>query len=342
MNKSEKKTIGALGLIVLVFLGAAQMGYLKQWGIGPLLSQTGTNPPPDNTGSTYDNYALGVGKFELDWTCFDSADPATTRDFGTILDAFAYHFSGGQWVPEAGAYVPGSTNYFDAKTGDNGFMYIALKPHALAGYYVDYQKIIGIPNSYISGYQYVDVDNDGAKEFVFQYNLKSHTIPNSGYPILSFTSYAMTYEAMPSLGVPANLTGISTAVITKYVEWYTSVTTAKKGYAMYKVEVKATTTDETRVRLKKLQVPGYGNLDVSEFTKTFTSTDIRWTKTFSTGFDGADYLVRMPNDANKYYMTAQLEFLLPSGNVDMTLTVYYLIGGTEAGASVTSTLNCAS
>ena len=341
MNKKEKQYLGAIFLVAVLFVGAAQVGVLKQWGVGPLLpfQQTGT-PDIPITPTDASNYANGIGKFELDMKCFDSADPATTRAFGAILDGYWYHFSGGQWTPDSGAYAPASTNYFDAKPGDNGYAYIALEPHASAAYYVDYQKIMAIPNSYNVGYQYIDVDDDGAKEFVFQYNLKSHSVPNSGYPILSFTAYALTYEAAAAIGAPTNLSSINTATITKYVEWYASVTTVKKGYALYKIELKTNGTDETRVRLKHLQIPGLGNLDVSEFDKSFTASDIRWTKTLSSGFDGADYIVRMPNDANKYYMTAELEFTMAAGSQDMTLTLYYLIGGTEAGASVTSTVGC--
>jgi hypothetical protein len=341
MNKKEKKYLGIFFGAILLFVIVAQTGFLKQWNIPPFipLQQTGDDDIPI-TPTDAANYANGIGKFQLDMKCFDSADPATTRAFGTILDAYWYHFSGGQWTPDSGAYDPAATNYFDAKAGDNGYAYVALEPHASAAYYVDYQKIMNIVNSYNVAYQYIDVDADGAKEFVFQYNLKSHSIPNSGYPILSFTAYALTYEAVPAIGHPTNLSSIGASTTTKYVEWYTSVTTVKKSYGLYKVEVKTNGTDETRVRLKTLLIPGLGNLDVSQFDKSFTASDIRWTYTMSSGFDGADYIVRMPNDANKFYMTAQLEFTMAAGSQDMTLTLYYLIGGTEAGASVSDAVGC--
>jgi hypothetical protein len=53
----------------------------------------------------------------------------------------------------------------------------------------------------------------------------------------------------------------------------------------------------------------------------------------STGFNGADYVIRQPLDPNKYYMTQQWEFNLGTTSIGETVTLYYLIAPTEAGTS---------
>jgi hypothetical protein len=346
MNKNEKKGAAAIVIAVVVFLFLAQGGFLAQYGVPKLFQETPTSSAPPIDQSTHNNYVLGIGKFQEDCKAFDSSDPTTSLTIGSALDVQWYHFSGGHFTPDSGAYNPAATNYFDAVASDMGYAWIMVQAHSTTADYVDYQKILAASplssGGYIAGYQYTDVDGDGQKEFVFQYSLKNQAIPNSGYPVASFSSYAITYEASPTLPAITNLTSIGTSTVQKYLEWYEAQTTVKKGIAIYKVQVTIGTTDETKVRLKNMQIPGMGLVDQSSFDKTFTSTDIRYTYTFSSGFDGALYIIYMPNSQNKNYFTSQLEFTLPSGNVDVTLSLFTLIPPTEAGSSLTDPVNCAS
>lgn len=352
VSKGEKHALEALAAIVIIVLMANYFAVITIPGL-PQQKFTPTGPNGGGQGTIdttmRDNYLAGRGVFELDCKGFDTADPATTYDPGTEFDVFWYHFIGGQWIPEGGAYSPWGYYFFDAKAEDNGYAWIAVKAHNTSyAYYVDYQKIKQA-NSYISSYQYTDVDLDGQREFVFQYSLANHAIPSSGYPVISFNTWLITYDAsftgsygLVHLSNATGATAIGGPDTTRYFEWYVSMSAEKTGVAIYKVQLDAgnsttAVTDETKVRLKKLQIPGLGNLDVSQFKKDPLSDRIRWTYTISTSFDGADYIIRMPQSINKFYMTATIEFNLgATTDIPLTLTVYYLIPPTEAGTSTSS------
>jgi hypothetical protein len=336
MNKSEKKYAMIAGGVIIVFLLVAQMGYLTQYGIKPFFQQTSTGgtqgPTIDETMRS--NYLNGIGVFQLNPTVSDSLNTASGLVFETNLNLMFYHFIGGQWIHELTYDKDVTTNYFQAKPEDNGFMYIATKAVSGQAYYVDYQKIVA-SDSYIKGYQYVDVDGDSAEEFVFQYDLKNHAIPSSGYPVIPLKVYLLTYDSGVTLTGAANQTGWGTSTVTKFFENYVTISAEKKAIAVYKIEVKLNQTDETLVALKSMTVPGLGKIDKNSFTKTFTSSDIRWTYTFTTSFDGALYLTRPVGSIGKLYFTCEYEATLTSGKaVEMDLTLYYLIAPTEAGSSI--------
>jgi hypothetical protein len=334
-SKTEKKIMYAVGGIVVVFLLLGQMGYLASYGIGPFFSTGGGGGLGTQTidETMRNNYLKGVGVFLEDCKGFDSAAPGTLHAVNTNENVYWYHFIGGQWIPEGGAYVPANTQYFDGKAEDNGYAWIVVDSIAGQNFYVDYAKIKA-SNSYIVGYQFVDADADGQKEFVFQYDLKNHAIPSSGYPVISFNVWMIVYGT-PSLTVATNITGIGHVTCTKYADSFLTINTETYGNAFYKIEFKMNTTDMTKATLKKCQVPNLGNLDGSQFTFDITDTYLRWTYVMSSTFDGADYILRTTGSPNKFYITQQWE--LTPGATDtlaVTATIYYLVAVSGAGATV--------
>lgn len=337
MKKSEKQAIAAIVIIAILFVGAMQYGLLKQFGIPPFSTAgnggNGGNQPITDT--MKEDYLNGIGKYQLDVKAFDSLDPGTPRTLATNLDVFFYHFVGGQWSPDSGAYDPAATNYYTSKPADNGIAYVVVKAKSAQAFYVDYQKMQQ-GDSYIMGHQYVDVDMDGQRDFVFQYNLKNHQIPSSGYPVISFVVDLITYDgSFTGVANLSNITGVGTSTNTTYFEWYLSFSAEKKGIAIYKIVLDINATSETQMRFKNMQIPGLGTLDKSQFTYDAVSdTEMKYSYTISNNFDGALYLSRLPQSSNKYYMTTQIDWTMASSAASgVKLTVYYLIAPTEAGAS---------
>lgn len=343
MNKSEKKYAMIAGGAIIFFLLAAQMGYLANYGVKPFFQQTsgGSTGGQDTIDETMrSSYLNGVGVFQLSTVASDSLNTVSALTLETNLNVMFYHFVGGQWIHEVTYDKDVTTNYFNAKPNDNGFMYLATDGVSGQAYYVDYQKIMD-SDSYFKGYQYIDVDGDSAEEFVFTYDLKNHAIPSSGYPVLPIKVYCLTYDASATLTGAANQTGWGTSTVTKYFENYLTVSAEKKALALYKIEVVLNETNEVLVRLKSMTVPGLGKLDANSFTKSFTSVDIRWTYTFTNTFDGALYITRPVGSIGKGYFTCEYEGTLTSGEqCMMTLTLYYLIAPTEAGSSVVCYNTC--
>ena len=336
MNKTEKKYVYAIIVIALIAVAANYMGYTAQFGWPKMFSQTGGNNGVPITPTSKDDYQKGIGKYQLDCKAFDSAATGTVRTIGTNLDVYFMHFNGGVWTPDSGAYVPANTNYYTAKAVDNGFAWIMVSVPSGQAFYVDYQKIRQ-GDSYVSGIMYTDVDGDGQKDFVFQYDLRSHEIPNSGYPVISFISYLITYDSsFTGLSAGVNVTAIGTSTTQKYVESYFAMSAEKKGVALYQIRLKVNTTDDTRVKLEKLTIPGIGQLDGSAFSKVTTDTSLIWTYTIATTFNGADYITRMPNALNKYYCNIQLQLTLQASDQ----LLFYLYGDyleAQTGAGKTTT-----
>jgi hypothetical protein len=342
MKKDTRNALFAIAAIALVVVGLNQFGYISLF---PPFSTTGGGTGPTGGGQTIDstmrsNYLNGVGQFQMNTKIYNTLVAATSYTVATQQNIYYYHFLQGRW--SLGVTASAGTDLFDAKPEDNGYMWVVVVPTTWK-FYVDYQKIMQ-NDPYIVSYQYVDVDGTGTKRFAFQYNLKNHAIPSSGYPIISFVSYATAYcppdfaDALDGV----NTTAIGATLTQRYFNWYLNLT-ENNGTALYKVELIAGNatvpiTDLTIVSLKKLQIPGLGYLDGSQFTQTFTTQDIRWTYTASNSLDHAIYLGLLANQNNRFDMNGQLEFLLgATAAVPITLNIYYLTAPTGSGASITET-----
>lgn len=328
MKKTEKYALVLIALAVVGYLWWA--GYLQQW-----LGQVPTaqvQPVIDEQMKT--DYERGIGRWNVYETVTDSLDPATARTSGTNYKLYWYSRQGGSW----NFLETGNNKYITLTPADNGYVWVVITIPTGQAYYVDYQKICST-NQPVESYEYVDVDGDGVREFAFKYNMQGQPIPNSGYPSITFLGFLLTYDAsFTGLNNLGNETGIGTATTTKYKDYYLSFSAAKKGVALWKVEVKITSTDESKVRLKKLNIPGLGYLDGGSFTKIYTATDYRYTYTVSPNFNGALYLKHAANAQNRYDMTLGLEYTLATNDdILITLTVYYLVAQTEASTSTSDT-----
>lgn len=338
-KKGQKQLAEAIVVIAILALVANQFGYVTIPGVPKFQStQTPSNQPTQAPSSAAD-YMAGVGMFNVRCSAQETTDPTTSYVISPTGSAniaiYWMKYEGGQWIMGPS----GDNVYFDLKPADNGYGWIAVVVLSGQTQYVDYNKIKS-SDPYITNVVYTDVTGDGKKEFVFQYDFKNHAIPSSGYPVVWFYCYLSAQDtAFTGINTLSNSTAIGTSTVTKYYDYSLSLSAEKKTIAIYAIELKATTTDLTKVKLQKMQIPSLGYVDVSAFTKLTTSTDIRWTYTFSNGeFNNALYLSRFPSAANKWDMQTQIEFTLSGGdNILITLTVYYLAAQTEAGATKTST-----
>jgi len=328
MKPNEKKWLAIIigAALLLAYLG----GVFAQYGYPAPTWQMGGQPDVKFTDVDKENYKKGIGRFHVYETVVDSLDIATERTTATNYKIYWYTRQGTQWI----YHETGDDKYVTLTPGDGGVLWIVVTIPSGQAFYVDYQKIV-TNNQYVNSYLYIDADADGVKEFAFPYDMKNQPIPNSGYPAITFMGFILTYEAsFTGLVDVANVTSIGTATVTKFYDYYLSFATAKSAVAIYKIEVLMNWTDETKMRLKKLNVPGLGYLDGSEFTKTFTASDIRYTYTITNNFDGAIYLKYPSNAQNRFDMTLGLEWTLATDDfIRVQTTVYYLVAQTEAGAS---------
>ena len=329
----KQKEAGYLALVLIAVVVVAWIaGAFTQFGYPPPQLGLQSQQQVVFTDVDKENYKQGIGRFNVLESCVDSLDIATTRTSGTNYKLYWYTRQGTQWIN----HETGNDKYVTLTPGDAGVLWVVLTIPSAQAFYVDYQKIM-TDNQYVSSYLYEDVDDDGVKEFAFNYDMKNQPIPNSGYPAITFRGFIVTYDAsFVGLNDIGNETGIGTTTCTKFKSYEMYWGTAKSAVAVYKAEVKITTTDETKIRLKKLNIPGIGYLDKSQFNKAYTASDIRYTYTITNSFDGALYLKYRANSENRTACTLGLEYTLAgSDDILVTLTFYYLVAQTEAGSSTT-------
>lgn len=335
--KKDQRNILIVAIAIILLIGWLG-GFFTQYGAPPPnfpnFRMGGQQPDVIFTDVDKENYKQGIGRFHVYETVVNSLDIATERTTATNYKIYWYTRQGTQWI----YHETGDDKYVTLTEADAGVLWVVLTIPTSQAFYVDYQKIVS-NNQYINSYLYQDIDGDGVKEFAFPYDMKNQPIPNSGYPAITFMGFTLTYEAsFTGLNDLANETAIGTAAVTKFKDYYLSFATAKSAVAIYKVEVKITTTDETKIRLKKLNIPRLGYLDGSSFSKAFTASDIRYTYTIASNFDGCVYLAYAANTQNRFDMTLGLEYTLAgSDDILVTLTVYYLVAQTEAGTSTSDT-----
>jgi len=300
--------------------------WLQSMGITlPWMAQVPTTGGGGGGGATA-TYTKGI--VTTDTAAFDSLDIATSRTIGTNVKVYWYA-NRGQWV----LLGSGDAADINVEERDNNVIYAVVSVPSGQAFYVDYQKILSM-NSRATSVDYKDIDGDNVKEFVFRLNVADIPLATGTgkYSLPCFNVYLLTYDSSHSISSPSNIVA-GTSKVTKYVEWYTTMSAEKKALAVCKVVLVANTSNIEEITLKKLNIPGIGYLDGSSFEQSVLSSEIRWTYTITSTLYGADYIKLPVNSLNKFEFTTTLEVDLASDNIQVTLYVYYLTSA-EATASL--------
>jgi len=148
----------------------------------------------------------------------------------------------------------------------------------------------------------------------------------------------LTYDSsftFPTGGKPADITGIGTSQVTKYIEWYMAASAEKKGVAVSKIEIKINSTEVQKFNLVKVNVPGVGYLDGSSFSCDVLENYVVYTYTIGSALEDCVYWSLPANTNNKFDLTVALEVDLDTDDVlGATITVYQL---TPAESTITDT-----
>jgi len=328
--KHQEKNVLLGFFAVLALLAILTNSTVAVWlqGVGITLPWMAQLPPPTELppGVTYTK-----GIVTTDTAGFDSLDIATARTIGTNVNVYWYALRGGQWV----LLGSGDAADINVEQQDNNIVYAVVSVPSGQAFYTDYQKIISM-NSRATSVEYKDIDGDTVEEYVFRLNVAD--IPfatgTGKYSLPCFNVYLLTYDASHAITSPADQTGIGTTAVTKYIEWYTTMSAEKKALAVSKVVLIANSSDISKITLKKLNIPGIGYLDGSSFEQSVLTAQIKWTYTVSTILYGADYMKLPVNTLNKFEFTTTLALdLATSDQIGFTLYVYYL-DGTESLAAL--------
>jgi len=312
----KKDTRNALLIILGLYVVASLiLGSFNptQWSI---FQRQGAITPPTGV----------AGMFDMDTKGYNSLDISSVLTENSGYHLYWYAYRGGWLMLGKGKATIELTDV------DGGYVYAVAKPTST--YYVDWTETKA-KNPRVETVTYEDVDNDGYKDFVFKINMGNLPKPATGNPGLFFYPYFLSYEK-PSLNAPADITGIGTAKVTKYVEWYVYFANVKKAFAITKVEITLNTTDTTKITLTSVAVPNIGAVTGDMFGTPLRGVNsLTWTYSIGSNLYNAQYVKYQTNVLNKFYFTTQIECQLQSSDVlSLTITIY---GLTDSGTLTTLT-----
>jgi len=336
LKANERKIVyGAIGIVLLLF-AVDLMGF---WNWLPGFPPTAQEQPQQVwTPTEKENYALGIGLFEMSHTCYDSLSPSTPLTHATNYNLYWYTKRGTTWVYHGTGGTVASPVYVDMTPEDSAELYVAVKIVASQNYHIDAAKIAET-NSDIKETMWADIDEDTISEFVFKYDMKGHSIPNSGYPAITFKAHCYaddtSFNGVSSL---ANLGDIGATKVTKWMEWDSIFSATGKAVPITKIEFKVNQTDTTLVQLKQIQLPGRGFVDASNLAFSETASDYRWTYTYGTTYATAYYYTSQAGYKTTKDMDVKADFTLGSINVTCSLTMWWL--DPEAGTQSSDTDDC--
>jgi len=273
-----------------------------------------------------------VGVFEISVVGYDSLDITSSLTLGTNFNCYVFANRAGGWIMLGG--FSGGTATIELTPQDYGYAYIVVEIPSGQSYYVDFATT-KLQNPRVVSVLYDDPDGDGYKEFIFKVDMKNIPKPASGNPKIYFYPYFLAYQK-PSLNSPADISGIGTAAVTKYIEWYVSFSSEKKAWALAKVEISINTTDTTKITLNRVNIPGVGYLTGDAFGTPVKGTNsLTWTYNTGSNLYEANYIKYGSNQLNKFEFTTQIECQLDAGDIiAITITLY---GFTTTGTLETLT-----
>ena len=313
MKQTDKTKLGYGIAIIAILLVLNQIGYL-----GPKIPlQYQPTAPPTGEITFISGILTSANQ------AYDSLDPSTTRTSSNVA-TYWYAYRSAGWV----LLGTGTGTDLNILKDDQNTLYAVLSIPTNQHFYVDYAKIQSM-NTRVQSVDYKDITGSGVQQYVFRLNVgdSPYASGTGKYNMPLFTEYLLTAddEGDHTLVSPSAITGIGTAQQTKFLAYYSTMSLAKYGLAVSKVTLTINSSDTSKVTLKKLNVPGIGNLDGSSFDQNVQTTQVLYTYKVSNILYGADYLQLPTNILNKFDFTTQLQFNLADNDVlQITLTIYYL------------------
>ena len=288
--------------------------------------RSGDEPPP---AAVLD----AAGIYSMKTQGYDSLDMSTSYDEGTDYDSYWFRSSGAGWMS-----LGSGEKQIEVTQQDNGYIWVVVKAHSGQDLYVDAVKTKA-QNPRISEVRFDDIDDDGYKEFAFRFSMMDIPKTIGAVPEVYVYPYLLAYEA-PTINTADDIDGIGTAASQKFIEWYVTFATTRKGYALTKVEFEINTTDTTKIQLNRMNIPAVGYKTGDQFGVPLRGTGtLTWTYTIGSNLQTAAYILYGANMLNKFDFTTQLTCNLASGDViTATINIYALDPTGAQVAVITDTI----
>ncbi len=340
MAKSNTPLI-VLGVVVVAVLIGFGTGAIspQSLNIGQPAGNGGVQQPPAGLPSAGTEFA---GQLTVNVVHRDALDNAESRIEGTNLVTTYYKSADGVQFSTIGS---GSGNQITIDSTQDSILYAtSTVPSGQAFFVAPSSTADPNLNPRIIDFGFMDVNNDGVREWWFQIDLRDMPAPVAGQVASTLSLFINSYdEGTSSLNSPANITGVGTATgVQNFIRWEQTVgqETASPVYE-YTINIDNEATEKWDRGQTTLDIPNIGVVTLTDFDEQIQTSSVlyRWKVGTTATLDNANYVTTAQNgNAVKPIPLKFTTNLAGSDDLAVTLTLKTLTAS-QGTASVSDTVN---
>ncbi len=316
-----------LGVIIVALVVGMGTGVinLQSLNIGQPAGNGGIQTSPDGTPSTGTGF---TGELIVDPQHRDALDNSETRDEGIDLRTTYYKSTDGVSFNSLGN---GATTISIDSSMDS-ILYFTVVP--LDPFYVA-PSSMSLPNPRIIDFGFMDVNNDGVREWWFKTDLRDIPAPIAGQVASTLSLFINSYDdGASTLNSPTDILNIGNSAGTViFIRWEQSVlqetADAVYEYTVQIVKVSGAGGTEFWDRgLSSLDIPNIGIVSLTDFDEQLlsnTDTLYRWKVGETATLDNANYVTTAQNGNEVKPIPLKIVLSLQDNaqndNLDVTLTL---------------------
>ena len=323
---------GVIILAVIIVAIVVGMGTgvinLQNLTIGQPAGNGGIQTPPDGTPSTGQGF---TGQLTVNVEHRDALDNSETRDEGVDLRTTYYKSSDGVTFSTIGSGTGVTLTIDSAMNSILYFTSVVLDPFFVAPSSTSDPNL----NPRIIDFGFMDVNNDGIREWWFKVDLRDTPAPIAGQTASTLSLFINSYnDGVSTLNAPVNIVNVgSDAGTVTFVRWEQTVLqeTADPVYE-YTLLIKKTGgangTEFWDVGQSTLEIPNIGIVSLGDFDEQLLSasdTLYRWKVGTTATLDNANYVTTAQNGNEvhpiPFKIVTSLQDNAQNDNLDVTLTL---------------------
>ncbi len=317
---------------------------LQSLNIGQPAGNGGIQTSPDATPSTGQGF---TGQLLVNVVHRDALDNAEVRVEGVDMATTYYKSINGVTFSSIGAGTGVTVTIDSAMDSTLYFTSVVLDPFFVAPSSTADPNL----NPRIIDFGFMDVNNDGTREWWFKMNLRDIPVPVAGQTASTLSLFINSYnDGVSTLNAPANILNIGNGAGTvNFIRWEQTVLqeTADPVYE-YTILIEkvsgANGTEFWDVGQSTLDIPNIGMVSLADFdeqTLSPSDTLYRWKVGTTATLDDANYVTTAQNGNEvhpiPFKIVTSLQDNAQNDNLDVTLTLKSLTS-TQSTTSVSDTI----
>jgi len=318
--------LGVIIVVLVVGMGSGVIN-LQNLNIGQPAGSGGIQTPPNGIVSTAQSF---TGELIINPEHRDALDNSETRDEGIDLRTTYYKSIDGVSFSSLGNGA--TTVTIDSSM--NSILYFTVVP--LDPFYVAPSSIAeSMLNDGLIDFGFMDVNNDGVREWWFKMDLRGTPAPVAGQVASTLSLFINSYDdGASTLNSPADILNIgNNAGTITFIRWEQTVLqeTADAVYE-YTILMNKTTgaggTEFWDLGQSTLDIPNLGFVSMADFEENILSpllTDYRYMVGDTATLDNANYVTTSQNGNEVHPIPLKISLSLQDNgqndNIDVTLTL---------------------